>query len=123
MLISQDNNATNLQIKSYKPGEIVTHEQTFHRSIIISPEKIISDWPPQNIIELQKQHLKIICEQAPEIFILGTGEQQIFPDPSLLADVYQCNIGVEIMATHAACRTYNVLISEDRRVIAALLIQ
>ena len=58
---------------------------------------------------------------TPEIIILGTGARQVFPDMQQLLPILQQHIGVEVMDTAAACRTYNILHSEERRVLAALL--
>jgi uncharacterized protein len=122
ILLAKDENAKELQIKSYSPGEIATQNKIFHQSIIISPHFLIEDWRPQTISELQSKDLQIICEKKPELLLLGTGEKQVFPQPKLFADIYKLGIGIEIMTTAAACRTYNVLLAEDRNVIAALII-
>jgi uncharacterized protein len=59
---------------------------------------------------------------APEIVLVGSGRAFAFPDPSLLAPLYAAGIGVEVMDTRAACRTYNLLLGEGRNVIAALIV-
>ena len=63
-----------------------------------------------------------MVELAPEIVLLGTGAQFRFPEPALLAPLYKAGIGVEVMDTPAACRTYNILLGEGRNVVAALLV-
>jgi uncharacterized protein len=57
----------------------------------------------------------------PEVVLLGTGARQQFLHPSRLAPIYRAGVGVEIMTTAAACRTFNILVAEERRVVAALL--
>jgi uncharacterized protein len=65
--------------------------------------------------------LRVAIELAPEVIVLGTGPNQQFPSPGLIAEVLRMGIGMEVMDTRAACRTYNILASEYRRVVAALL--
>lgn len=120
-LTLDENRATN-QIRAYEPGSIKVNEHVYHCSIIIAPEKLIDTWPPQNFSALKKEHLAIILELSPAIFILGTGSQLQFPPMEIFSDLIDHDIGIEVMDTHAACRTYNVLTSEDRNVVAALII-
>jgi uncharacterized protein len=111
-------------IRAFEPGQIRVNDTLFTRSIVISPMELIDHWPPQSIKDLQSEHLHCLLEFSPEpeVILIGTGNHLIFPNPSLLAVLYQHQIGVEIMDTRAACRTYNVLMSEGRKVAAALLI-
>lgn len=122
MQLTLDPNHGLFTIRSYKPGEILVNERIINNSIILTPSEIIDPWLPQSLSELLPIHLAAIIERSPEIVLLGTGEKQCFPPPTLLADFYKNQIGVEVMNTGAACRTYNVLIAEGRNVIAALLI-
>ena len=71
--------------------------------------------------QLAPEHFAELAEQAPEIVILGTGARQQFPAPALLRPLLERGIGVEVMDTGAACRTYNIVVAEGRQVIAALL--
>jgi len=90
-------------------------------SVIITPDCLIQDWlnDPQN---LSKEDMSRIIETKPEVILLGTGSTLIFPDNAILQQCYQEKIGIEVMNTAAACRTYNVLASEYRKVAAALLV-
>lgn len=110
-------------IRAYRPGAITVNDQLFSRSLIIGGGELHADWAPQHIGELQAEHLTPILEMAPEVVLIGTGERLVFPDPELTSPLYGRGIGVEIMDTGAACRTYNVLISEGRAVVAALIIE
>lgn len=123
MSLTLDENHATYQIKAYQPGSIQVNDQILHKSIIIAPNKLIENWTPQTFSELTRHHLAIIIDQNPAIVLIGTGNTLQFPPPSVYGDLINAGIGVEIMDTHAACRTYNALTAEDRNVIAALIIE
>ncbi len=108
-------------IRLYSSGEIVINDTCFTRSLIVTPEKVIDDWAPQSFAELAPQHLALLAQPDAEIIILGTGASLQFPQPVLLQGLADAGIGHEIMDTAAACRTYNILMGEGRRVVAGLL--
>lgn len=122
MRFSLDTDSNKYSIKSYGPGWVNVNERELRRSLIIAPERLITDWPPQCLAELDETHIATVAALEPEIVLLGTGEQQRFPHPRLTRELLTRGIGVEIMNTAAACRTYNILMLEGRRVVAALLI-
>lgn len=109
-------------IRAYNPGEIIINKQVYTASVIISATQLIEGKLPSQFQDLSISHMDFITQQAPEIVILGTGESQHFPPPSLLRPLIDAAIGYEVMTTAAACRTYNVLMGEGRNVIAALLL-
>jgi uncharacterized protein len=123
MEISLDTNQSAYQLRAYEPGKIQVNQTWFEHSIIITPQKLITDWPPQTLSDLQTQHLELIIELNPTLVILGSGSKLTFPSPALLAPLYNKQIGIEVMDTGAACRTYSVLTSEGRNVVAALLVK
>lgn len=123
MSLSLDENSAKYQIRAYKPGHIQVNDKIIHRSIIITPDQLIEDWSPQDFSQLTKEHLTMILPLNPVILLLGTGEILQFPPISLYGDLINQKIGVEIMNTHAACRTYNALTAENRKVVAALIIR
>lgn len=123
MSLVQDENYAKYQIKAYEPGRIQVNEQVYTQSIIVSPLVLITDWKPQIISELAEEHLGIIFELQPAILLIGTGSKIHFPPIDIYGDLINHGIGVEIMDTSAACRTYNVLTAEDRNVVAALIIK
>jgi uncharacterized protein len=92
------------------------------RSFIVTPKQLQENWPPQSLAELAEEHLRAVIHFDPELVILGTGRKLDFPHPSLTEPLFSRNIGVEIMDTAAACRTYNVLVHEGREVVAAIII-
>ena len=122
MKLSIDYNTAKYTIKSYENGQITINEQTYTCNLIISPENLVADWSPTAVDQINSTHIEKLIAMKPEIIILGTGEKLTFPDTSLMALAMQQGIGFEVMDTGSACRTYNVLSSEDRNVVAALMI-
>jgi uncharacterized protein len=108
-------------IRAHEPGEIRIGEQSIRSNCIVTADRIL-EWPVQSIASLTLADLEPVIALAPEIVILGSGETQRFPDPQLLGAILSRGIGCEVMNTGAACRTYNVLVSEDRKVAAALVL-
>ncbi len=92
-------------------------------SLILLPDAVQPDWPVPAFDQLRREHLAGLLEHRPELVLLGTGNRHRFPHPALLADLIAAGIGLEAMNTGAACRTYNILAAEGRRVAAALIIE
>lgn len=109
------------RIDAYQSGLISINGDHYTSSLIISPGKVIPDWPPSAFTDLASQHIEQIIQLNPEIIILGTGQQLYFPAPELIAGIFELGIGFEVMDTGAACRCYNLLVSEKRNVAAALI--
>jgi uncharacterized protein len=109
-------------IRSYDSGEVLINEYRYNSSVIVTPKQIINDWPPHSIEDLAPEHFSAIAELNPQLVLLGTGAIQQFIEPALYAPLLDQGIGLEAMATPAACRTYNVLVAEGRKVAAALLL-
>ena len=109
-------------IQGYEPGRIIVDGRGYGESLIVSPERIIPGWGPASADELTEDHLAALAGLAPQVVVIGTGERQVFPDPRLYFSLLQRGTGVEIMDTGAACRTYNILMSEGRSVAAGLIV-
>ena len=109
-------------IRGYGPGQLRVGERTHTSSVILTATTIIEDWRPASVQDLTAADLEPVLGLAPEVVLLGTGPHQQFPDSAILRILYEQRIGVEIMDTSAACRTYNVLVSEGRSVAAALIV-
>ncbi|HEU4485872.1 MAG TPA: Mth938-like domain-containing protein [Povalibacter sp.] len=123
MKLTDDSNARLHLVRAYQQGEIRVGEDVYRRSCLLSAQTIVSDWRPQTIDELRAEDFAAILALEPEIVVLGSGTRQKFPPYSLLAGILARGIGCEVMDTGAACRTYNVLVSEDRRAVAALFLE
>lgn len=109
-------------VRSYAPGRVRVRDREFTASVIVSAARIVEDWMPRSVAELRAGHLDELTAGSPEVVIIGTGERQVFPEPATLTTLMDLGIGFEVMDNGAACRTYNVLLSEQRRVTLALLI-
>jgi uncharacterized protein len=103
-------------------GYVTVSDLRFEHSIVVTPERVFTDWQPQGFDALNESHFAYLLAIKPEIVLLGTGAQQRFPHPRLYQPLTAAGIGVESMDTPAACRTYNILMEEDRKVIAAILL-
>lgn len=108
-------------IRAYSDGEIRIGENVVRASCIVTANQI-QEWSPRSIDAIAPADLEPLFAIAPEIIVLGTGDTQQFPDASILGAILSRGIGCEVMTTGAACRTYNVLVGEDRKVAAALLL-
>lgn len=121
--LSLDDNQAKYQIRAFTPGMIQINETNFDRSLIVTPTQLIIDWAPQSLAELTRESLARVIELKPDVLLLGTGTNLVFPPSALYADLINHHIGVEIMDTRAACRTYNALSAENRNVVACLIIR
>ncbi|MHB8253317.1 MAG: Mth938-like domain-containing protein [Acidiferrobacter sp.] len=109
-------------VRAYEPGRLWVGDVPYERSLILMPDRIIPDWRPQHFGELDAQVLAALADLNPEVVLLGTGRTLHFPPSAWLSLLINSGIGVEYMDTGAACRTYNLLMSERRRVVAGLLL-
>jgi uncharacterized protein len=107
-------------ITAYGEDYVAVNSQRYGSSLIVMPEQIL-DWDVSEFAKITPQGFEEIKALKPEILLLGTGPKQRFPHPSLTAPLAQAGIGVEVMDLKAACRTYNILVAEERKVAAALL--
>jgi len=94
----------------------------FHHSLVVLPEVEPAPWPADSFEALTPAHFAQIDATAPDVVILGTGERQRFVHPKLTTALTARRIGVECMDNQAACRTYNILMAEGRKVALALII-
>jgi uncharacterized protein len=106
----------------YGEGYVEVNRARHAESLVVSADRLITEWPAHNVESLLADHIAAIVELKPEIVLLGTGSALRFPEPALLAPLYKAGIGVEVMDTPAACRTYNILLAEGRNVVAALIV-
>ena len=98
----------------------IRHE-TLTRSVIIMPEKIMKDWPPQTCDDLTAEHFDAVIAMQPEVVLFGSGPRLWWPPSTLISAFAKQHIGFEVMDTAAACRTYNILVYEGRNTAAVLL--
>ena len=119
MQIQLDSGAGNI-IRSYDTRGILINDRLYTHSVVVSAQQVDA-WSPRCFDELTAADLLTLAEPAPAIIILGTGTTQRFPPAGWLVELQRLGIGIEVMGNQAAIRTYNVLRSEDRDVLLALL--
>ena len=110
-------------ITAYSEQSISVNHQRFEHSLIVAPTQLISDWKTSAFKQLQESDFEKIASLKPEVVLLGTGKQHQFIHPRLIKVLTEANVAVECMSTDAACRTYNILMSEGRKVVAALILE
>jgi len=116
-----DSTSTFNTITAYGPGYIDINQIRHTESLFISPNADITPWSVTHFDALKTSDFDAVLALTPEVVLLGTGTRQRIPHPQLIEAFFQAHIGVEAMDTAAACRTYNILMAEGRRVVAALI--
>jgi uncharacterized protein len=107
-------------IRGYSDAEIRIGEHSVRRSCVVTADALITDWEPESYADLRPEHLATVLAQEPEVVVIGTGRVSEFAPAAIRAWLAQRGVGLEVMPLGAACRTYNVLVQERRRVAAAL---
>ncbi len=120
MKFTQESTSANV-VHSFEPGAIRVRERVVREHLIVTADAIIAPWLISEPPRIQLADLEPVLALRPDVIIVGTGLTLQFPDPSLAETLAAQGIGFEVMDTAAACRTYNVLVHEDRAVAAALL--
>lgn len=110
-------------VSAYGPNYIEINAQRYTNSLLLSPESPVIEWSCTRFEDIKTQDFEQIAKLEPAVVIFGSGERIRFPKPALIAPLIARNIGIETMDLQAACRTYNVLMAEGRKVVAALLIE
>lgn len=109
-------------IRSHEPGRVLINQDAYAQSVIVPPTGDVLRWDCQCLDDLSLADFERIAALRPEVVIFGSGTRLRFPPPALLKPLMAARIGIETMDTAAACRTYNILVSEGRQAVAALLI-
>ena len=122
MQINREEGTVSNAITAYAAGEIRMRDRVFRASLIATRETVIEEWNPAAVESLGIGDFARLLELAPDVVILGTGPKQRIPPPELFAAFAARRIGLEVMETGAACRTYNLLLSEFREVALALIV-
>jgi uncharacterized protein len=110
-------------VTAYDDSGVEINAVRYAHSLIVLPEAKPVAWPVHSFESLTREHFELIDAQQPEVVILGTGKKQRFVHPKLIAPLTARHVGVESMDSQAACRTYNILMAEGRRVALALIIE
>lgn len=110
------------RIRSFEPGQVTVNETVYESGLVLSLTELYHPWPVTDVTQLAASDIEPILELDPEIILLGTGDAQRFPPREVMRDVVGRQIGLEVMDTASACRTFNVLMAEGRRIVAALVV-
>ena len=121
MQLQEHNPEQQYFIHSLGPEAIQIVETRYANSLIVSPDQGVAKWPVDSIADLEAHHLQPILEWRPDVVLLATGRRQRFPERSIQIEMLRNNVGLEVMTLEAAARTFNILASEDRRVVAAMI--
>ena len=109
-------------ITGYGEGYVMVNGERRSSSVVVLPDRI-EEWPTKRFDQLSTEDFTYLKNLKAEIVLLGTGPRQRFPHPRLTAELAKAGIGLEVMDLQAACRTYNILVAEERKVAAALLFE
>lgn len=109
-------------ITGYGEGYVLVNQARHQRSIVVMPDQLITDWTASTLAALTAEHVAALLPLGAEVILIGTGPRLAFPRPEILAPLIRAKVGYELMDVHAACRTYNILMAEERKVAAALLL-
>jgi uncharacterized protein len=110
-------------VTAYDETGVEINAVRFSHSLIVLPEVAPVAWPPKSFDDLSAEHFAQIDALSPDVVILGTGAKQRFAHPRLTSALTARRIGVECMDSQAACRTYNILMGEGRKVVLALIFE
>lgn len=122
MQLTEDQNESIYQIQSIQPRKIVINGQAHTESLIISPNTLITHWGPKDAASLTDADLLKLLACKPDIILLGTGDKSVILPSNRLAVLLEKQFHVECMNTAAACRTFTILSSENRNVVAGLIL-
>jgi uncharacterized protein len=121
MDLSLQTPGNHLYIRSVSAAGVQVADRLLTGALILSAAELRTDWGISHCRELSEESLGPVFALQPEIVLLGTGAAQVFPPPELMMCFHRRGIGVEVMTTAAACRTFNLLVADRRNVVAALL--
>lgn len=108
-------------VTAYGPGFVEINKVRHDGNLVVAPDMPVTSWSAASFDALAVDDFTSLLSLKPEVVLLGTGSRQRFPHPSLSRGLLAAQVGIEVMDTPAACRTYNILMAEGRRVVAAFL--
>jgi uncharacterized protein len=112
-----------LSVNAHGPGWVAVNGQKWSESVVVSSQGELFGWNCAGFDQLTAAHFEQLLAGQPELVIFGSGTRLRFAPPAMLRSLIEKGVGVECMDTLAACRTYNILAGEGRKVVAALLIE
>jgi len=121
MKLHRDSTDGHYSFTGYGDDYVAINGKNHQGNLVLLPRRLIQDWTDATFDSLTQADFDFLAELKMEIMILGTGAKQRFPHPQLLQGLMRAGVGLEVMSTQAACRTYNILVAEGRSVGCALL--
>lgn len=122
MKFAQDSQDDGYVITAYDIDSVSINGQTFKQSLVVANAQLNENWDLVGIESLTPEHIELVLSFEPELILIGTGSKLIFPAVEIYSSIIERGIGVDFMDTGAACRTYNILMSEGRDVVAGLIL-
>ncbi|MBT8142326.1 MAG: hypothetical protein HKN88_00495 [Gammaproteobacteria bacterium] len=121
-ILTRHSNDSGYIISAYKQGALHLGEEVYTSPILVRAGELAENWTTKALTELTTEDFALALEWQPEILLFGSGPSLQFPDFSIIRDLREHKLSLEVMDTSAASRTFNVLRSEGRNVVAALLV-
>ncbi|MCW8852660.1 MAG: Mth938-like domain-containing protein [Gammaproteobacteria bacterium] len=122
MKFAQDSQEDGYVITAYDDNSVSINGKTFSQSLVVASTRLHEHWGIADIELLTSSHINLVLSFQPELIIIGTGNNLVFPAVEIYSGIIEHGIGVDFMDTGAACRTYNILMSEGRDVVAGLIL-
>jgi uncharacterized protein len=122
MRFTRESNSAAHLIRAYAAGEVRIDEESYRCTVIVSASTVVAAPDVHDANDLAEFEPARLLALDPELVLVGTGPQQVFPAAAFRAKFLRLGIGIEVMDTGAACRTFNVLVAEQRRVVALLMV-
>jgi uncharacterized protein len=122
MQLSQENPDFLYVLRGTSEAGVLVNQEVLSRSFLLSPHELVQDWRPTSAQDLLAEDMQAVLAFEPALVLLGTGPRQRFPSAAAMAALLTRGIGIEVMDNAAAARTFNVLATEGRKVVAAFLV-
>ena len=122
MPLTEDIVTSRHRLTSYSDDTVSINEAIYRDSLVLTADFLLCPWPVGDISGLDAASLEPVFDSAPSVVLLGTGTKQRFPGAEIFGLFGERGIGLEVMDNGALCRTFNILVAEDRAVTAAILL-
>ncbi|MDC1287854.1 Mth938-like domain-containing protein [Gammaproteobacteria bacterium] len=122
MPLAEDIVTSRHRLSSYSDVTVSINEREYRQSLILTADSLLSPWPVTGLDQLSGENLAPIFASKPAVVLLGTGMRQQFPKARIFGLFGEQGIGLEVMDNGALCRTFNILVAEDRAVTAAIIL-
>ena len=122
MKFAQDSQEDGYVITAYDDNSVSINGKTFSQSLVVASTRLHEHWDIADIELLNSSHIELVLSFQPELIIIGTGKNLVFPAIEIYSGIIEHGVGVDFMGTGPACRTYTILMSEGRDVVAGLIL-